>query len=51
MDAAISQALTNAQKEHGKFGGFIDRKYDDPLARVVLQLVGLCLLVGWFVLT
>ncbi|ELR13345.1 uncharacterized protein ACA1_239920 [Acanthamoeba castellanii str. Neff] len=27
MDAAIGQALTNAQSEHSKYGGFIDRKF------------------------
>jgi hypothetical protein len=31
MDAAIGQALTNAQSEHSKYGGFIDRKYSPLL--------------------
>ena len=34
MDAAIGQALTNAQSEHSKYGGFLDRKYAIPPAFV-----------------
>jgi hypothetical protein len=37
MDAAIGQALTNAQSEHSKYGGFLDRKYEPACFRAGLS--------------